>query len=138
MRVRWRNFELKFTQDNLQTAFRNEQAKILSARYGGMVICLARLKAGTDMTPAFRGLMDDLCQCPHFGYVVRGALHCRYADGVEEPVGPGEIWYAPPGHTVWVDEDTELVEFSPEAAYQEVIDHIQSCMHRRGSASWRF
>ncbi len=117
---------MRLTKEDLETALDNEQATVLSTRQGGMAICIVKLNAGTDMTPALQGLKDDMCQCPHFGYILRGALHCRYSDGTEETLRPGEIWYAPPGHTVWVEEDTELVEFSPEDAYQEVIDHISS------------
>lgn len=31
-----------------------------------------------------------------------------------------------PGHTVWVDEDYEALEFSPSEAMCQVIDHLNS------------
>jgi hypothetical protein len=50
----------------------------------------------------------------------------RYADGSEETVHAGDAYYWPPGHTVWVDEDYEAVEFSPSGPMGEVIDHLNS------------
>ena len=32
------------------------------------------LSAGVDTTPLFEGLVGDLCQCPHWGYVLQGEL----------------------------------------------------------------
>ena len=32
------------------------------------------LSAGVDTTPLFEGLEGDLCQCPHWGYVLGGRL----------------------------------------------------------------
>ena len=33
------------------------------------------LPAGADFTPLLVGLPGDLCQCPHWGYVVEGVDH---------------------------------------------------------------
>lgn len=30
------------------------------------------LAAGVDTTPLFQGLEGNLCQCPHWGFVLRG------------------------------------------------------------------
>jgi len=50
----------------------------------------------------------------------------RYAGGTEETVNAGDVYYWPPGHTVWVEEDYEAVEFSPSAGMCRVIDHLKS------------
>ena len=61
----------------------------------------------------FRGLPDDRCQCPHWGYVVSGAVTFRYADRDEVCVA-GDAFYTPPGHIpVKHEPGTELVTFSP-------------------------
>jgi hypothetical protein len=85
-----------------------------------------RFPQGADAAPLLKGLPQDLCQCPHWGTVLRGSIHVRFADGHEETVRAGEVYYWPPGHTVRVDEDYEAVEFSPSAAMCTVIDHITS------------
>jgi quercetin dioxygenase-like cupin family protein len=60
-----------------------------------------------------KGLPDDRCQCPHWGYVVSGKLIFRYADR-EEVFEAGDAFYTPPGHVPALHEaGTELVMFSP-------------------------
>jgi hypothetical protein len=69
---------------------------------------------------AFRGLPDDACQCPHWGYLFRGSFKLTYTDGHEEIVRSGQAYYAPPGHRFLALEDCETVEFSPTRELQEV------------------
>lgn len=81
------------------------------------------MKKGTDITPLLEGLPEDMCQCPHWGYVLEGDLTVRYTDGTEEPAKGGEVFYWPPGHTVRVNEDAKVILFSP-ARHAHVIDHM--------------
>jgi hypothetical protein len=39
------------------------------------------LGAGTDITPLLEGLEGDLCQAPHWGYLIAGEVVVTYADG---------------------------------------------------------
>ena len=87
-----------------------------------------RFAAGTDITPLLEGLPDDTCQCPHWGYVLKGAVNLRYADGTEEIDEAGDLFYWPPGHTAWVDEDAEFVLFSPQREHAEVFEHMAGKM----------
>ncbi|WP_254531897.1 cupin domain-containing protein [Natrinema gelatinilyticum] len=82
------------------------------------------LTAGTDISALLRGLEDDLCQCPHWGYVLDGTLTASYADGSEEVTRTGELFYWPPGHTVRANDDSEIVMFSPQDEHAAVIDHM--------------
>lgn len=82
------------------------------------------LAAGVDTTPLFQGLEGDLCQCPHWGFVLRGQLTTTDASGAEETVKANDLFYWPPGHNVKVDEDAEIVMFSPEQAHTHVIEHM--------------
>lgn len=83
------------------------------------------LSAGTDATPLLKGLPGDMCSCPHWGYMLKGAIHVRYLDGFEEVCRAGEFFYWPSGHTVWVEEDTAFVEFSPRDELGLVYGHIR-------------
>ena len=74
----------------------------------------------TSLEPEFRGLSDDRCQCPHWGYVVSGRLIARFADH-EEAYDAGDAYYIPAGHTPVVTAGTEVVEFSPTAALQQTM-----------------
>ncbi|SFN61226.1 hypothetical protein [Dokdonella immobilis] len=82
------------------------------------------LGAGTDIAPLLQGLDGDLCQAPHWGYMLQGKLIVTYADGEEEPVSGGDLFYWRPGHTVKVDEDAEVVLFSPQHEHSRVINHM--------------
>lgn len=93
--------------------------------WGETAISFMQMPAGMDLTPALAGMPGDLCQCPHWGYVLEGAVHVRYTSGDEETVEAGDVYYWPAGHTVWFDENTKFVEFSPEKEMREVLAHIQ-------------
>lgn len=81
--------------------------------------------SGTDITPLLEGLEDDLCQCPHWGYVLEGVLTASYSDGREEVARAGELFYWPPGHTIRANEASEIVMFSPQEEHATVIEHIR-------------
>ncbi len=87
------------------------------------------LGAGTDFSPLLRGLEDDLCQVPHWGYLLQGRLTVTYADGAHETISGGDLFYWPPGHTVSVGQDAEVIMFSPQHEHSEVIDHILHVMN---------
>ncbi|MFT5727283.1 MAG: hypothetical protein ACI8PB_001418 [Desulforhopalus sp.] len=90
-------------------------------KIGGEYFSLA---AGTDLAPLLQGLKGDLCQSPHWGYVIEGKLTVDFADGQNETVVASDLFYWPPGHTVKADEDTEMILFSPEHEHTLVMDHI--------------
>ena len=83
------------------------------------------LGAGTDIAPLLQGLEGDLCQSPHWGYVLEGEITVTYADGQHEVVNGGDLFYWPPGHTVKVGQNAEVVLFSPQHAHGLVIDHMR-------------
>ena len=82
------------------------------------------LAAGVDTTELFKGLDHDLCQCPHWGYVLSGELTTTDANGLQETVRTNDLFHWPAGHNVRVDADAEIVMFSPEHEHSQVIDHM--------------
>jgi hypothetical protein len=82
------------------------------------------LSAGVDTTPLFMGLEEDLCQCPHWGYLISGQLTTTDADGIKESVNANELFYWPSGHNVKVNADAEIVMFSPQHEHTHVINHM--------------
>jgi len=91
-----------------------------------------QLPAGTDFTPLFKGLPGDLCQCPHWGYIVKGSIRLRYADGTEELNSAGDVYYWPGGHTGWTDEGVTFLEWSPTAEITPVLEHLAAQMAAAG------
>ncbi len=86
------------------------------------------LAAGTDIAPLLKGLQDDACQAPHWGFLISGELHVSYVDGTAENVGGQDLFYWPPGHSVRVVDDAEVILFSPQAEHGAVLDHMVSQM----------
>ena len=82
------------------------------------------LGAGADIAPLLVGLEGDLCQSPHWGYVLQGELTVTYANHTQEVIRGGDLFYWPPGHTVKVGADAEVVLFSPQTEHSLVIDHM--------------
>ena len=79
----------------------------------GYTVGFTTFREDFDTTPLLKGLPDDRCQCPHWGYVVSGKVTFRYADR-EEVFEAGDAFYTPPGHVPALQEaGTELVMFSP-------------------------
>lgn len=82
------------------------------------------LATGTDLAPLLEGLEDDMCHGPHWGYVLAGDVVVSYRDGTTETCGTGDLFYWPPGHSVRVERDAELIMFSPQDEHTAVMDHI--------------
>lgn len=82
------------------------------------------LSAGVDTTPLFKGLKGDLCQCPHWGFVLSGQLTTTDANGVQETVNGNDLFYWPAGHNVKVNLDAEIIMFSPQHEHSHVINHM--------------
>ena len=98
-----------------ETAARVEDMGVMEGRYtelGGYTVGFETFREDADAAPVFRGLPDDRCQCPHWGYVIAGRLTLRYADR-DEVYEAGDAYVAPPGHLPLVAAGTQVVEFSP-------------------------
>jgi hypothetical protein len=93
--------------------------------WGGLAVVINEVPAGTDYTPVLVGLKDDLCQVPHWGYVEKGKLRIIDKNKKTTVVKGGEVFYMPPGHTVIIDEDSKVIEFSPEEGMHELNKHVQ-------------
>jgi hypothetical protein len=86
------------------------------------------LGAGTDIAPLLTGLDGDACQAPHWGFVASGRVVVSYTDGTVETCSTDDLFYWPPGHSVRVEEDAEVVLFSPERDHRAVMDHMLARM----------
>ena len=83
------------------------------------------LAAGVDTTPLFQGLEGHRCQCPHWGFVLKGVLTTIDAAGNQETVRANDLFYWPSGHNVKVSEDAEIIMFSPQREHTHVINHMR-------------
>lgn len=79
---------------------------------GGYTVCFESHSTDADLAEVFRGLPDDRCHFPRWGYVVRGEVGFRFPEH-EETYTAGDAYYVPPGHTPVHYAGAEIVEFSP-------------------------
>ena len=106
------------------TASQVEDMGVMIGRYeelDGYTVGFETFREHADATPLFKGLPDDRCQSPHWGYVMRGKVTFKFADHDEVYEG-GDAYYAPPGHVPVVEADTEIVEFSPTEEYGRTME----------------
>jgi hypothetical protein len=82
------------------------------------------LSAGVDTTPLFIGLEGNLCQSPHWGYVLSGQITTTDSEGIQETVNTNDLFFWPAGHNVKVNEDAEIIMFSPQHEHSTVINHM--------------
>lgn len=57
--------------------------------------------------------------------MLRGVLTTTDAAGKQETVKANDLFYWPKGHNVRVNEDAELIMFSPQREHTHVIDHMR-------------
>jgi hypothetical protein len=79
---------------------------------GGTTVNIVAFREDADGTALLKGLPDDRCQCPHWGYVLSGRLTFRFADH-DEVFEAGDAFYLPPGHIPLAEAGSEYVQFSP-------------------------
>jgi hypothetical protein len=107
-----------------ETASRVEDMGAMEGRYeelGGYTVGFEHFREDADATPLFKGLPDDRCQSPHWGYVAHGRVAFRYADH-DEVYESGDAYYAPAGHVPVVTAGTEVIEFSPTEDYRRTME----------------
>src|SRR5215208_1468513 len=91
----------------------------------GYTVSFVEFREDVDATPLYKGLPDDRCQCPHWGYVTAGRVTFSFADR-DEVCEAGEAFYIPPGHIpVKHEPGTEFVMFSPSAELSKTEEAME-------------
>ena len=103
-----------------------------SSEAGDMTVIFERMPKGFPPggEELYDGLPERACQCPHWGYVFSGRLEFHYTDGEVEVFGPGEAYYARPGHRWKCLEESHTVEFSPTELLEENSGTIRANLDR--------
>lgn len=111
--------------DDLPLAMDQAGFRLLSpGNWGGMVVEFIETTERVDFSPMLRGLPDDRCPCPHWGYLLRGGCTMQYTDGSEETISAGEAYYMPAAHTGWMEPDSAMLVLSPEAEAKILQEHF--------------
>ena len=94
------------------------------ADWGNMHVEIDTFNKKMDVTSLLKGLPDNLDQCPHWGYVLKGRLAMKFKD-CEEIANAEDAYSVAPGHTGAVfDAGTEVVEFSPKDKLKKTMEVI--------------
>lgn len=101
---------------------------------GGFSVCFESHKADADLAALFRGLPDDRCPLPRWGYVLKGKVTFRFADR-SETFQAGEAYYVSPGHTPVHHAGAEIVEFSPTDILGTTIGVVMKNVRAAGDAA---
>ena len=97
--------------------------------YGSLAAEYFSLGAGTDMAPLLKGLDDDACDAPHWGFMMSGEVVISYTHERDDETCVGhDLFYWPPGHSVRVVSDAEVILFSPQVEHVEVMNHMIAAM----------
>ncbi len=80
---------------------------------GGWAVSLDTVSTDVDGAPLFKGAPNDQCQATHMGYVLKGKMAIRAADGVEEVFEAGDAFFVRPGHIPFYFAGLEMVSFTP-------------------------
>lgn len=122
---------MKITKENIEVKMKIPGAVIRQKKDFGDASGLGKisceyfsLSKGVDTTPLFMGLEGNLCQSPHWGYVLSGQLTTTDANDIQETVTANDMFYWPAGHNVKVNADAEIVMFSPQHEHSNVINHM--------------
>ncbi len=111
---------------DLPAAFETPVVTIRLADWGDMTVEVGDIHQTSDSADSalFKGLPDDRCQCPHWGYVVKGKLRLQFAD-YEEVYSAGEVYYAAPGHIPIPVAACEYVDFSPTDEIHRTMEVLE-------------
>ena len=95
----------------------------------GYTVNFVTFKVDIDSTPLLKGLPDDRCPCPHWGYVFKGRVTYTFGDR-EEVHEAGDAFYVPGGHLQRADAGTEYLQFSPAEELRTVSETIAKNMQQ--------
>jgi hypothetical protein len=115
---------MRYSLTELPVVFAELGIVTREAPLGDFDVSYEMLPANLDLAPLFKGLPDDLCQCAHWGYLLRGRVRVKYRDR-EEVIRAGDCFYLEPGHLPIFEEDSEWLVFSPRGAHQVTADAVR-------------
>lgn len=120
------------TKSELPVMLQAGEASVRGAEWGEMRVVLVSVPAGTDFGPLLKGLTNDRCQAPHWGYVLKGRLRIQFADH-DEVIATGDFYYLPPDHTGVAEEETEFMEVVPPHLHQDFLDNARANLAAAGA-----
>jgi len=94
------------------------------ADWGGITVAFEKAHAGQDASSMVKGLPDDRCQAPHWGYLFSGRMTVDYGER-QETIEAGQAYYVAPGHHMSFETDCEALEFTPTEALEQTLEAVR-------------
>ena len=92
--------------------------------WGGITVAFENASKGQDASAMVKGLPDDRCQAPHWGYLFSGRVVVDYGDR-EETIEAGQAYYIAPGHRITFEADSEALEFTPTTELEKTFEAVR-------------
>ncbi len=117
----------KFSKDSAAEHHDHGPVEEWTQDIDGYTVNFVLFKVDVDSTPMLKGLPDDRCPCPHWGYVFKGRVIYTFGDR-EEVHEAGDAFYVPGGHLQRAEAGTEYVQFSSAEELRTVSETIMKNM----------
>ena len=88
-------------------------------------IAVENLSAGVNPALLVLGLPDNRRQYPRWGFMLKGRIRVQYTD-YEEAITAGDLYYIPAESAIFIEEETEVIEFSPKGNYPTIFANIDN------------
>jgi hypothetical protein len=115
---------MRATKNELPLMLEAGPSSIRGADWGDLRLSVVSVPAGTDFGPLLKGLPNDRCQGPHWGYVLKGRIRIQYPTG-DEVLNAGDFYYMPPDHSGVAEEDTEFLEVAPSDLHEAFLTNAK-------------
>jgi hypothetical protein len=84
---------------------------------------LETLSANENPAFLFLELPDNRWHCPHWGFMLKGRIRVRFTDR-EEVISAGDFYYLPDEPAIFIEEETQVIEFRPQGNDQITLSII--------------
>ena len=115
---------MRGSKADMRKSLESSEVVVCEADWGDMHVAFETFLKALDVGPLLKGLPGDRCQCPHWGYVLKGRMRIKNDVG-EEVVNAGDAYYMAPGHAVVMESGTEVVEFSPIEEHRKTMTVVE-------------
>ena len=95
------------------------------ADWGGMTVAFEHAEAGQDTSAMVKGLPDDRCQAPHWGFLFTGRAVVDYGDRTET-IEAGQAYHIAPGHRITFEADSDALEFTPTEELEKTLAAVRA------------
>jgi hypothetical protein len=103
-----------------------EKGKLELVKIGDRTVGKATFEPGWKWSLHVKPIAKtELCEMPHFQYLVSGTLHVVMADGTEKDLKPGSVSLLESGHDAWVVGNEPVVGVD----FQGMVDYAKKGKH---------